>query len=352
MRNERNLLRKYEGNPILRPLTGSYWESEQCRNPAAIYHDGEFHLIYTASGDIVRDHLIYLGHAVSDDGYHFRRVGVEPMVAPSMDEFGGFDAGGVEDPRIVKIEDTFYITYMARAVGFHAYRRGVRRRDIPRDAGPTWTLNYRRGGLLRSKDLKTFERMGPITSEHVFDANVILFPEKINGRFAMLHRPSDDLPESAEVEAGISICFSDDLIHWDDDKPLIAPIGGWQEKIGGSAPPVKTERGWLTLYHGVEFADGKEDWSNPAFPFAYRTGLMLLDLDDPSKVIAKSTKFIMEPTESYEKWGTVNNVVFPTGTVLRGDDLFIYYGGADTVSCVANASVKKLLEYLQEFPVD
>lgn len=336
-------------HPVLQPLEKSYWESEQTRNPAAIWHDNKVHLIYTASGDFVRDHLIYLGHATSNDGINFTRCSDEPMIMPSADEFFGFDAGGMEDPRIVKIDDYFYITYMARAVPFLAFHRGVTRDDIPKNAGITWTENARRGGLLRSKDLKTFERMGPITGEHAHEANVILFPEKINGKYVMLHRPSNAAPASNEVEAGISIAFSDDLLNWYDDQPLIMAEQPWEGKIGGSSPPLRTEKGWLMLYHGAEFADESKEWYMPGFVFSYRVGVILLDLKDPTKVIARSKNFIMEPTLCFERWGTVNNVVFPTGTVVKNDILYIYYGGADTVCGLATVAINDLLEYVLSY---
>ena len=349
-------LKRWSGNPVLSPRVGSYWEGAQSRNPAAIMHEGKVHLIYTAAGDLKWDHTLYLGRAVSEDGYHFERVSDEPYVAPQPDTFEGFDAGGVEDPRIVRIDDTFYMTYMARAVPAVAFWRGKRLEPCPSD-GVTWTQNFRRGGLLTSKDLKTFERLGPITSEYHFDANVMLFPEKINGRFAMLHRPSDGLPD-ADSKAGMSIAFSDDLKTWVDDRPLIETGEGWQEKVGGSSPPVKTDRGWLTLYHGVEFVHkGHEDekpWCHEFFSHVghnYRTGIMLLDLDDPAKVIARAPDFILEPQETYEKWGSVNNVVFPTGTVVMNGELFIYYGGADTVCGVATVGMQELLDYVLQYPV-
>lgn len=345
------LLQRWKENPVLTPLSGSDWEGEQTRNPAAIEHEGRIHLIYTATGDIRHDHIIYLGHAVSEDGFVFERTSDSPYIEPSMDTFHGFDAGGVEDPRIVKIDDTFFMTYMARVVGYHAWRRGVRRNDRPNDA-PTWTQNFRRGGLLKSRDLKTWERMGPITSDQHFDANVILFPEKIAGRYAMLHRPSDELPEASTKSgftAGISIAFSDDLINWDDDQPLMGAAFDWEEKIGGSTPPIKTEAGWLTFYHSVEFDDESKSWHYPTFVHCYRVGLVLLDLDDPTKIIARSPHWLMEPSEWYEKWGTVGNVVFPTGVVRRDDKLLIYYGCADTVCGVATASVNKLLDYILQF---
>ena len=348
-------LKRWENNPILSPDLNNSWECCQTRNPAAILHEGKVYLFYTATGDLKYSHEIYLGLAISEDGYNFERFSADPIVAPSPDTFDGFDAGGVEDPRIVKIGDTFYMTYMARAVGYAAFERGKRPVNPPSD-GVTWTKNYRRGGLLRSKDLINWERLGPITDDNIFDANVMLFPEKINGEFVMLHRPSDNCP-LLDSHAGMSICFSKDLKNWHNDKPLLSADADWGEKVGGSCPPIKTDKGWLTFYHGVEFAhpgcEDEKEWFSPYFSrvnFCYRAGVMLLDLDDPSKIIARSPWSVLEPKEHYELWGSVNNVVFPCGSVVIKDELFVYYGGADTVCGVATINLNELLEHILQFP--
>lgn len=350
-------LTKWPENPVIRPCPRNPWESLQARNPAAILHDGKVYLFYTATGDLKYDHIIYLGLAVSEDGYHFHRVSDEPFIKPAPDTFHGFDAGGVEDPRLVKIDDTFYMTYMARAVGALSFERGARPPN-PESDGVTWTKNHRRGGLLKSKDLLHWERLGPITSDRIFDANVMLFPEKISNRFAMIHRPSGDFP-GANSKAGMHICFSEDLKEWSDDKSLLPATDGWQQKVGGSSPPVKTDKGWLTLYHGVEFPDksnpDRQDWVGMGSYFSpcmfrYCAGVMLLDLEDPTRIIARCPHPILEPEESYERWGSVNNVVFPCGSVLLGDDIFIYYGAADTVCGVATSKLDELLDYVLQFP--
>jgi len=272
-------------------------------------------------------------------------VSEHPTVAPSIREFGGFDAGGVEDPRVVRIDDLFYITYCARAVPEYPYRKlDMRRDDIPA-TGVTWTKNYRRGALLTSTDLKTFEKRGPITPEGRFDANLALFPENIGGRFALLHRPSDGMPCSEpRNKAGVSIAFSDNLQTWHDDQPLLRPEFPWENtKVGGSNPPIKTEEGWLMLYHGVEstIKNGRPTW-----PMVYRVGVALLDFEDPTRVIARAPDYIMEPEAPFEREGTVKNVVFPTGGVVLDDELFIYYGGADTVCCVATVKLKELIDFV------
>ena len=347
-------LTKADCNPILTPRPGSYWDAAQVRNPAAVLHDGKVHLLYTAAGDVDITHKLYVGHAVSTDGFHFERVGTEPFIAPSADAFDGFDAGGVEDPRAVKIDDTIYVTYCARSVPHWSFITGTRLANPPTQGG-TWTQNMRRGGLVSTRDFKTIERHGPVTTDDHYDCNVILFPEKINGRYVMLHRPSYF---KAEIEsgptaetAGMSICFSEDLKTWVDGQPLIRDEYWWEDgKVGGSSPPIKTDEGWLTLYHGVQKRPADADWYMD-HRFCYRAGVMLLDLEDPAKVIARCPHPILEPETPLEKFGTVNNVVFPTGNVVLGDELFVYYGGADTVCCVATTPVRKLLDHVLKFRV-
>lgn len=333
-------IKRWPGNPIL-STRDNYWEAVQVRNPAAYRDNGKTWLLYTASGEMEVKQEIRLGLAVSEDGYHFERVSDEPIVDVSAE---GFDAGSVEDARIAKFDDTYYITYAARAYPYKWFADGNRPDRFPGEA-PVWTQNLRRPALLTSKDLRHFKRMGPFGSDDLFDANIILFPEKINGRYVMLHRPTPYMAGRAqclsrpmEERPGIWIAWSDDMLHWDTDQPLMKGQADWEAmKIGGSAPPIRTAEGWLTFYHGVS-----ED-------YVYRVGLMLLDLADPRKIIARVPHFIMEPEEEYEKKGTVANVIFPCGNVVMGDDVFIYYGGADTVCSLATARLDDLVNYVLEF---
>jgi predicted GH43/DUF377 family glycosyl hydrolase len=345
-------LNKYTFNPILTPRPNSPWDGAQTRNPAAILHDGKVHLIYTAAGDIDIEHKLWLGHAVSSDGFNFEFVGNEPFAEGSSDEFDGFDVGGMEDPRAVKIDDTIYISYCARSVPHWSFILG-QRLEHPPTPGATWTENYRRGGLITTKDLVSYKRLGPVTTDDHYDCNIILFPEKINGQYVMLHRPSNF---KAEIESGggngvpgIHLCYSENLVDWHDDKLLAKDEYPWEDgKIGGATPPIKTEDGWLTLYHAVEKRPAQSNWHQD-FHFCYRTGVMLLDLEDPSKILARAPYPILEPETCFEKFGTVNNVVFATGCVLLDDELFVYYGAADTVTCVATVKLKKLLAYVNQY---
>jgi len=328
-------LKKWANNPILEPRVGSEWEKHAVCNPGAIYEDGKVYMLYRASGetDIYR---IYLGLAISEDGYHFKRYSDNPIFTP----FNGFDSGCAEDPRIVKMDGYFYITYACRANPYTAFVTG-NRPAYPDTAPLSLTRNLTRTGLLKTKDMIRFESLGPITRDDLDDRDAVLFPEKINGKYVMLHRPAEWVGSYYGCQKpGIWMAFSDDLINWKDDILLAQPEFGWQsEKIGGSTPPIKTDKGWLLLYHGV---DNKR---------IYRQGLMMLDMDNPAQIIARPGDFILEPTEEFEIKGVEHDVVFAVGNVVLNDELFVYYGGADKVCCVATAKLNELIDYAMSYPV-
>ncbi|MHC4873356.1 MAG: glycoside hydrolase family 130 protein, partial [Planctomycetota bacterium] len=236
-------IKRYDGNPILGPEPDCEWGAGQSRNPGVVY-DGEFfHMVFTGAPEESRGNPLYLGYAKSKDGFNFER-NEEPFLAPSERE-GDFDWGTVEDTRITKIEDTYYIAYAGRAV--IPYKQNFENyvvKNIPNN-NPTWTRIFRRVGLLATKDFKTYEKLGPITSEFLSDANVALFPEKINGQYAMVHRPTPFLPGNHDCHycpGRTFIAFSDDLLNWfentdaalnsgvDNDHLLLAPEQKWEEQ--------------------------------------------------------------------------------------------------------------------------
>jgi predicted GH43/DUF377 family glycosyl hydrolase len=171
------------------------------------------------------------------------------------------------------------------------------------------------------------------------DKDAALFPVQFNGRWAMLHRPVSSF---ANMGAHVWISFSPDLKHWGDHQILLpARRGGWWDanKIGLSPPPLRTEKGWLILYHGVR---------TTASGSIYRLGLALLDLEDPLKVLARSDEWVIGPEESYEVIGDVDKVVFPCGWVIEGDEVRLYYGSADKCIALATARVSEMLVWLEE----
>lgn len=333
-------LRKFEGNPILAPLETNDWESLVTCNPGVIYDNGIFYMLYRAAGKDI-EHVIRFGLATSKDGFHFERMSDQPVFGPSSN---GPDSGCVEDPRIVKLDNEYYITYAYRPVAPGQYWKfahdEVRTPECGRCAPMALVQNLGHTGLAVTTDFKDFRRLGRLTSPVLDDRDVILFPEKINGKFVMLHRPKQYIGEVYGVDfPSIWIKFSDDLLNWEDKESHLL-MGGrentWEEKIGGSTPPLRTDKGWLLLYHGVEHG-GKG---------YYRVGALLLDLYNPLKIIAKTKDYILEPETRFETEGYYRGCVFPTGNAIVDGLLYVYYGGADKYVCVATCPVDELLSYL------
>lgn len=335
-------LTKHSANPILKPNPENKWEDLVVCNPGAFYKDGTFSLLYRAAGDD-QDHMIYLGLAESKDGVNFTRVSDKPVLYPSSD---GPDQGCVEDPRIVVYDDTYYVTYAYRPFPPGRYWEfgpdEVRTFDLPESAPYHLKHNVTNTGLLISDDLKSYKRLGRITEPSLDDRDVILFPEKINGKYYKLHRPKEWIgPEYGCEYPSIWITSSEDLLEWKAESTLLAKGEfDWELKIGGSTPPLKTDDGWLTLYHGVD-SEG-----------IYRVGVLLLDLNDPTKIIARPPHHIMEPEHDYEWEGFYKGCVFPTGNVIVDDTLYVYYGGADKYCCLATCSVSELMNFVKKYPVE
>lgn len=334
-------LKRYAGNPILQPHPDLAWEGAYTCNPGAWFDAQRVWLLYRAGPDTLR-HPIYFGLATSTDGYRFRRVSRRPVFGPSRD---GFDAGCVEDPRIIQWGDWYAVTYAARAFPPGAYWRKTIGLDhfnppLPAEAPKAARTNLTRSGLALTRDFKKWYRLGPLTDATVDNRDVVLFPERIGGRYVMLHRPATWRgPEYGCEKPSIWIAFSDDPLHWPEHQLLATPAYAWEaRKIGGGTPPIRTREGWLMLYHGVD-ADN-----------VYRAGAMLLDLENPLRILARTPEPLLEPEERYEREGPVRNVVFPTGLALMGDKLLVYYGGADRVCCVAETSLRALLAHLKKNP--
>lgn len=327
---------KYEGNPILKPNPANEWENFSVCNPGAWYENGVFYLLYRAAGDD-KAHRISVGLAISRDGFHFERQSDEPVLAPSPHNF---DAGCIEDPRIVKLGDTYYITYACRPLPPGQYwltnaKDPIYISDDEPDIGVT--VNLTSSALAATKDFRAYKKLGRMTRADLDDRDVILFPEKVNGKYVRLSRPKEWSGEGYPCEyPAMWISYSDNLLQWDDCRFFAKGGADWEEKIGGSAPPIKTEKGWFMLYHAV----GKDG--------LYRIGAMVLDLNNPERIIARTKEPILEPTESYEFEGLYHGCAFPTGNVVADGTLYVYYGGADHYCCVATAEFDKLLDFVLE----
>ena len=303
------LINRFPDNPILTKDDIPY-PVATVHNAGVIKFDGRYIMIFRSHKFNGRS---ILGLAESDDGYHFK-VHDQPFMVPATEGiFKEYEEYGVEDPRIVMVDDEYLITYSAYS------RHGVRI------------------GLAKTKDFETVDRFSLITEADY--RNVVIFPEKFNGLYARLDRPHSEISPWA-----IWISYSPDLKYWGESKLIMNPLTyHWDEmKIGPGAPPIKTTRGWLNIYHGVfPTMDGS----------VYRLGVALHDLDDPSVVIAVGDEWILQPEEVYEITGYVHNVVFTCGAVPEEDgSIKIYWGGADKVMCVGTASMDDLVDHCLNNP--
>jgi predicted GH43/DUF377 family glycosyl hydrolase len=248
-----------------------------------------------------------IGRAESADGFSFT-VHPEPFLVPATDNvFGEYEEFGVEDLRINPVEGEYLLTYSAYS------RHGVRI------------------ALARTKDLKSIERVALITQCDL--RNVVIFPEKFQGRYARLDRPHSEISPWS-----IWISYSPDLVHWGDARVIMKPVPyHWDEmKIGPGAPPFKTDKGWLHIYHGV---------FKTMAGAVYRLGAALHSLNDPAKIIGVSDHWVLQPEDPWEVSGYVPNVVFTCGAVPEDDGTVkIYWGGADTVMCAGTAVIDDLVQ--------
>jgi len=336
-------LTRHPANPILSPLDTNTWESSVTTNPTAWYDekDQEVKLIYRAAGPDV-EHVMHLGLATSKDGIHFERTSNNPMLSSISDTL---DGGGLEDPRIVKFGDWYYITSACRPFPPGQYwlspdERPYNPPTCPPDFPAALQGNKTSTVLLLTQDFKRFIRAGRLSNPAYDDRDVIIFPEKVNGKFVTLHRPMEWCGNGYGTEfPAMWIATSDDLLGWKDLQLLATGKFDWEKKIGGSTPPLKTPEGWLTLYHAV----GEDGY--------YRIGAFLLDLKDPTRITHRTRDWIYQPETPYEIEGYYKGVVFPCGNVIIGDTLYVYYGGADKYCCVATCPLQQLTSYLLSCPV-
>ena len=331
-------LQKYSGNPILSPNVKRPWECLAVCNPGVIYDQGIFYMLYRCAGNDA-SHVIRFGLATSKDGFHFKRNSSRPILSPSVD---GEDAGCIEDPRIVRIGGQFLITYAYRPYFPRKYWLNADNsafNPCDRTQPKAFGENLTSSGLLLSKDLRTFRRLGRITDPTLDDRDVILFPETINGKFVLLRRPMQWIgPKYQSKYPAIWICFGNDPLKWGKDYLLAKSKFHWERKIGGAAPPIKHKKGWFVIYHAVD-AKG-----------IYHVGAMMLDLKDPRKIIARTPEPIMSPEAEYEWQGLYpHGVVFPTANVVLDGKLFVYYGCADKFIGVATADFDRLVNYVMQF---
>jgi predicted GH43/DUF377 family glycosyl hydrolase len=305
----RKMLKRYRGNPILKPIKENSWESKRVFNSAAIYDAGKIHIIYRAQGE---DNISRLGYACSSDGYHID----ERLESPIFTPVGELEKSGCEDPRITRIDDRYYMCYTAFGQSAHALCKVENGPDLAQIG-----ITHISVRDFMNRRWNWGRRIYPFPQ--VDNKDCVLFPNKFGGKYAIYHR----------IKPHIWVAYSDNLEDWSDSrhKIVVQTQETWEcAKIGAGAPPIKTEKGWLLLYHGVDENH------------YYRLGLALIDKDNPEKVL-KSKKPIFEPKEIYEQ-----RIVFSCGAVMLDGNLFVYYGADDTVIGVATYNSSEVFSLFEE----
>lgn len=331
---------------ILKP-TKLAFESKCVFNPGVIQTGNDVHVLYRALDD---EYLSTIGYARLNGPTDVVERHKSPLYAPKHK----YEKKGVEDPRITKIGDIYYMTYVAHD-GLNAviaYMYGDDLFDLKRGGVISPRVSYRRASkLFTYSQLKDKYYFFSSWYEKYADRNVfiwekdgVLFPQKIRGKFALIHRilPDMQMAYARDLNEFKDNDYWHDHLHNLSKHVIMENIEEWEGRhIGAGAPPVKTDKGWLLIYHGVEARNrGRK----------YYAGAALLDLKNPQKVIGRLPEPLFSPEEAYETEGHVNDVVFPTGTAIFKDKLFIYYGTSDTYVAVASVKLKSLLDALLENP--
>lgn len=321
------ILERYDNNPILTPNDKIWWESKSVFNCASLYDGKKVHLLYRAVGEY-QEYISRIGYASSDDGFTFTRR--NSLAAEPVEDYERF---GVEDPRLFELESKTYLTYV-----------------VP--SNHIWEFPTVSTAMATTEDYCGFSRLGLLTPLPHDDKDVVYFSSKMlptsedlksSNRekaecFFSLHRPSSWIGSSYGVKKpSIWLAESFGLTNFQRYSLLLTPEQDWEAaKVGAGPPPIKTRRGWLVIYHGVSKSK------------IYRAGAAVLDLNEPNIILGRSKDPILEPEREYEISGDVNNVVFPSGTCVIDGKLFLYYGGADKVCCLATANIDSLVKYVLE----
>lgn len=331
---------------ILLHKTDHSFECMGVLNPAAIKVDDTIHLFYRA---VAKDNYSTIGYCTLSAPTVIATRSEKPLLIPQSD----YEFQGLEDPRIVKIEDTYYLSYTAYN-GINALGALATSTDL---------LNWHKHGIIvpqvTYEEFKHFtETEGRINEKYtrfndyqdshakqdrkvlLWDKNLVFFPRKINDHFCFLHRIRPDIQIVVEVSKleDLTIEFWQNyFIHFDEHVVLSSKYDHEVSYIGGGCPPIETDAGWLLIYHGVH---------DTVKGYVYSACAALLDINNPQKELARLPYPLFVPEKEWELKGEVNNVCFPTGAILEGDTLYIYYGAADERIAVASLSITELLAEL------
>ena len=308
MANE-TILKRYEGNPII--TAEAVPTANTIFNSAAVRFGKGYAGVFRVDTQNLECEL-HVGF--SDDGIHWR---IDPeRIVVQTDDPDATSGGPVNpyDPRVTPIDGEFIVTYCS----------------YPSGPGPHM-------GMARTKDFKTFALIGEIVFP--YNRNAVVFPRRINGMYAALHRPSDT---GHTAYGDIFYATSPDLVHWGNHHYIFGPRGGWQGGKTGAGPvPIETDEGWLMIYHGVRIT---------CSGYVYAAGAALLDLEKPWKVIARSRKYLLHPTTDYERVGDVPNVLFPNAAIVeeKTREFRLYYGCADTCVALATGDLDEIVAFVKK----
>ncbi|MDD5634593.1 MAG: glycoside hydrolase family 130 protein [Candidatus Omnitrophica bacterium] len=304
MANE-TVFKRYKGNPIITPKAVP--RANSIHNSAIVsFNDGYAGIFRVDEVDF--NFTMHVGR--SKDGIKWE-IDPKPIKMKCDDPEIPLAEERTYDPRLTKIEDTYYFT---------------------------WCIDSAQGpciGLATTKDFKVFHQMENIMPPA--NRNCVIFPRKIKGKYAILHRPSD----MGHTPFGhIFYSSSPDLVHWGCHRFVMGTLrSGWQStKIGPGPAPIEIKEGWLLIYHGV--------WTS-CNGYLYYAGGAILDKEKPWKVLYRTKDYLLAPTEIYERVGDVPNVVFPSSAIVEGDKIRLYYGCADTCISMAEASLKDVIKFVK-----
>ena len=319
-------LTKPTQNPLIEPKPENAWEAFNTFNPAAIYEAGKVHIFYRAQGF---DYISSVGYAASSNGIKIDERLNKPVFVPTQPfestkkpgqlntAYTSGGCGGCEDPRVTRVENRIYMTYVAFD--------GV---TEPRIALTSIALkDFLNQNWLWKKPIL-------ISPPGVVDKSACILPERINGQYVIFHRVFPDI--LIDFVGSLDFLTGQYLRGQYRIKPR-SPMWWDSRKIGAGAPPLKTREGWLLIYQAVDDKEG----------YRYKVGAMLLDLDNPAKVLYRSRQPIIEPDQWYDNNGFKAGVVYPCGAVIIGNTLFVYYGGADSYVCVATTNLENFLHQLK-----
>lgn len=313
-------------NPILKPNVHSDWESISVFNPAALHMEDNVHFVYRAVGQEGRS---VLGYAMSRDGIHIDERLSMPIF-PLSDYLVQYDSPntsiytsgpncyGCEDPRLIHIEDTIYMTYTAFD-GHHAPGVNVTKISVKDFLNRIWNWS-------------TPVRLSPPNEVH---KNWVIFPELIQGSYAILH----SLTPSIQIDYFDNLDFTEPPPIKSYYAPGASATPSWDSWVRGVGPvPIRVDDGWLVLYHAMDHLD----------PDRYKLGAMILDTDNPKKMLYRANMPLLEPNEPYENEGFKSGVLYSCGAIIKNQQLMVYYGGADTVVCVAFANITDVIQQIKK----